>query len=81
MAERPKLTPRQREIVDFIAERIHACGYAPTIREIGTQLGIRSTNGVADHVKALKRKGYLAQTPQKSRTLCPVPHHPAPRAV
>ena len=68
MTERPPLTARQQEIVDFISERIALNGYPPTIREIGTHLGIRSTNGVADHLKALKRKGYLGQTATKSRT-------------
>ncbi|MEO1174120.1 MAG: transcriptional repressor LexA, partial [Myxococcota bacterium] len=34
-------------------------------------LGIKSTNGVADHLKALKRKGYLTQEGMKSRTLKP----------
>ncbi len=68
MDERPALTARQQEIVDFISERIASCGYPPTIREIGAHLGIRSTNGVADHLKALKRKGYLRQTAAKSRT-------------
>lgn len=44
----------------------------PTIREIGEHLGIRSTNGVPDHLKALKRKGYLQQQGSKSRTWQPV---------
>ena len=66
------LTARQQEVFDFINERIRTCGYAPTIREIGAHLGIRSTNGVADHIKALKRKGVLVQEACKSRTLQPV---------
>lgn len=69
MVDRPELTERQREVFDFIQDRIKAWGYPPTIREIGEHLGIRSTNGVADHLKALKRKGYLLQQDMKSRTL------------
>ena len=69
MVDRPELTDRQREVFDFIQDRIKAWGYPPTIREIGEHLGIRSTNGVADHLKALKRKGYLLQQDMKSRTL------------
>ncbi len=71
MAEQTKLTLRQREVLSFIEDRIRAWGYPPTIREIGEHLGIRSTNGVADHLKALKRKGYLKQRDMKSRTLTP----------
>lgn len=69
MTDRPELTDRQKEVYDFIQDRIRAWGYPPTIREIGEHLGIRSTNGVADHLKALKRKGYLLQQDMKSRTL------------
>ena len=67
----PELTDRQRQVYEFIEARIEEWGYPPTIREIGEHLGIKSTNGVADHLKALKRKGYLQQRDQKSRTLAP----------
>jgi repressor LexA len=72
MSDKPSLTPRQQQIYDFISERIHEWGFPPTIREIGEHLGIRSTNGVADHLKALKRKGYLQQQGSKSRTWQPL---------
>jgi len=68
-AASPKLTKRQALVMDFIARRIDACGYPPTIREIGRAFGITSTNGVADHIKALARKGYLTHEEGKSRTL------------
>ena len=67
----PELTARQRQVFDFIESKIQEWGYPPTIREIGEHLGIKSTNGVADHLKALKRKGYLQQRGHKSRTLIP----------
>ncbi|MFZ5481478.1 MAG: transcriptional repressor LexA [Myxococcota bacterium] len=53
------LAPRQRELLDFIASYQDQKGIPPTLREIGEALGIRSTNGVSDHVKALLKKGYL----------------------
>jgi repressor LexA len=65
------LTDRQRQVLEFIQARIEEWGYPPTIREIGKHLGIKSTNGVADHLKSLKRKGYLTQEGMKSRTLRP----------
>lgn len=74
-----KLTERQAQIMRFIAERIDACGYPPTIREIGRQFGINSTNGVADHIKALTRKGYLTHEEGKSRTLRLTPREEAAR--
>ncbi|MBZ0118000.1 MAG: transcriptional repressor LexA [Sandaracinaceae bacterium] len=68
-----KLTDRQKAVLDFIVESIHDRGYPPTLREIGNHLGIRSTNGVNDHLRALERKGYLTREDMKSRTLRPTP--------
>jgi len=71
MPGRDKLTDRQQQVLDFIQAKIHRDGYPPTIREIGDQLGIRSTNGVNDHLKALSKKGYLQRTEAKSRACVP----------
>lgn len=54
-----ELAPRQIETLRFIQRTLEERGYPPTYREIGQALGIHSTNGVADHVKALVKKGYL----------------------
>jgi repressor LexA len=64
-----KLTDRQRAVLEFISESISDRGFPPTLREIGNRLGIRSTNGVNDHLRALERKGYLTREDMKSRTL------------
>src|SRR2546428_4618695 len=63
------LTERQEKILTFIKRSIVEQGYPPTIREIGEHFGIRSTNGVNDHLKALERKGYLVRGELKSRAL------------
>jgi repressor LexA len=63
------LTDRQEEILQYIQRYIEEQGYPPTIREIGQAFGIRSTNGVNDHLKALERKGYVARGELKSRAL------------
>src|SRR3989449_5274752 len=63
------LTDRQEKILAFIKKSIQEQGYPPTIREIGEHFGIRSTNGVNDHLKALERKGYLMRGELKSRAL------------
>jgi len=66
---REPLTDRQQEVLDFISESISVRGYPPTLREIGERMGIRSTNGVNDHLKALEKKGYLQRQDLKSRAL------------
>ncbi len=73
------LTDRQGQILDFITKTIQDQGYPPTIREIGEEMGIKSTNGVNDHLKALERKGYLKREGLKSRALRPVKMPEAPR--
>src|SRR5215472_5774778 len=65
------LTQRQQMVLDFIRQSISDRGYPPTLREIGARMGIRSTNGVNDHLRALERKGYLTREDMKSRALRP----------
>jgi len=69
---RPALTERQRQALQFITDCLSDRGYPPTLREIGEHMGIRSTNGVNDHLKALERKGYLVREELKSRALRPL---------
>ncbi len=65
-----ELTSRQRQLLAFIESYIADNGYPPAIREMAEHMGIRSTNGVNDHLKALERKGYLSRRPGlKSRAL------------
>lgn len=63
------LTKRQEQTLEFIRSSIRDRGYPPTLREIGEHMGIRSTNGVNDHLRALERKGYLRREDMKSRAL------------
>lgn len=63
------LTQRQAQTLDYIRQSIEERGYPPTLREIGEYMGIRSTNGVNDHLRALERKGYLRREDMKSRAL------------
>jgi repressor LexA len=84
MIDRATLTTRQRDIYDFIKDKILNRGYGPTVREIGLQFKIRSPNGVMCHLKALERKKLitrehhmsraiqLVDQPQKKRTSLPL---------
>lgn len=64
-----KITPRQKEILDFIKDYVDLNGYPPTYREIGRQFNISSTFGVKRHIDALVKKGYLTNENRSSRTL------------
>lgn len=63
---RERLTGRQKDILNFI-ERMIVGGRSPTIREIGEQFGISSTNGVRSHLEALMKKGYIRRQGLVSR--------------
>lgn len=67
-----KLTGRQKQVLEFIEDSIANSGFPPTLREIGEHMKIRSTNGVNDHLKALKKKGFLKRGTMKSRALFPI---------
>lgn len=62
-----KITARQQAICDFIRSVIAASGMPPTLREIGLQFGIVSTNGVEKHLLALERGGRIIRERGKSR--------------
>ena len=66
---RSPLTPRQKQIMSFIVGYIDDNGYPPTVRAIGFELCIRSTDGVTDHLNALERKGYIAREYNTSRAI------------
>jgi repressor LexA len=70
--DKDALTDRQKQVLEFISQSIRERGYPPTLREIGERMGIRSTNGVNDHLKALEKKGYLFREDLKSRALRPI---------
>ena len=61
------LTQRQQAILDFIEDFSNKRGYPPTLREIGNEFGISSTNGVRVNLAALEKKGYIIRRPWLSR--------------
>lgn len=62
------LTERQKKVLDCIVKFQEEHNYPPSIIEICQRLGIRSTNGVAGHIRALIKKGYIEKT-SKARTI------------
>jgi repressor LexA len=74
------LTPRQREIYDYIRELIETRGYPPTVREIGKHFTIESPNGVMCHLKALQKKGLIERKDKEARTIQLVGYKPGKQA-
>ena len=63
------LTVRQKDVYDFIRDKIRNRGYGPTVREIGVHFEISSPNGVMCHLKALEKKGLITCEPNMSRAI------------
>ncbi len=61
------LTKRQQDILDFIESFQKERGYPPTLRDIGNEFGIKSTNGVRVNLAALEKKQYIIRRPWLSR--------------
>lgn len=64
-----QLTPRNRQVLDFIKKYIDAHGFAPSIREISVYLGVSGTLGVVKHLDTLEREGYIRRMRGSSRGL------------
>jgi repressor LexA len=68
-AETPRLTARQRQILDWIRAHIDAHGMPPTRAEIAAGLGFSTASSAEDHLQALARKGAIELIPGASRGL------------
>lgn len=64
------LTERQQQVLDFVRAGWKN-GRPPTFRQIAAHLGVTSTNGVNDHLRALERKGYLVRDEEQARRWAP----------
>ena len=67
MAEAP--TGRQAEILAFIEDHVVRHGYPPTVREIGTGVGLASPSTVHRHLEKLEAGGHLTRDPSKPRAM------------
>lgn len=63
------LTLIERRIYNYLIDYLKRETYQPSVREIGSRFGIRSTKTVTEHLQSLQRKGYLDRTPSRSRAL------------
>lgn len=63
------LTDKQKECLIIINLLTKAKGYSPTVREIGREMGLRSSATIYHHMKELKKKGYIEWQEGQNRTL------------
>ena len=66
------LTGVQRDVLDFIRDRIAADGIAPTQNEIRARFGWSSPGTVWKHLRRLEDGGHIVQTPNQTRGIAVV---------
>lgn len=64
-----KISDKQREILEYMKEQILAKGYPPSVREICTAVGLKSTSSVHSHLETLEKNGYIRRDPTKPRAI------------
>jgi len=74
------VSTRQQEIYDFIVAYSRTHGYPPTVREIGSHVGLASPSTVHVHLAKLEEAGYVRRDPAKPRALELVGRTEAPEA-
>ena len=60
---------REKKILEYMKAEIREKGYPPTVREICSALGIKSTSTVHKDIASLEREGYLKKDPARPRAL------------
>ena len=63
------VSDKQKNILNFINIFVEKNGYAPSVREICTGVGLKSTSTVQYHIEKLINSGYLQKNYKKSRAL------------
>jgi repressor LexA len=66
------ITPRQKQVLEFIENHIAIRGYPPTVREIGKAVNLSSSSTVHAHLKALETAGFIKREAVLTRAIIPV---------
>ena len=63
----PRTSNKAQLILEFVNAFVQENGFAPSVREIGAAVGLRSTASVSYHLQQLQEKGYLQAPGAKGR--------------
>ena len=63
----PRTSNKAEQILDYVNQFIQEYGYAPSVREIGAAVGLRSTASVSYHLQQLQEKGLLQGSGSKGK--------------
>lgn len=63
------ITEKQQVILDFLGSYLEEYGYPPTVREIASATGVKSTSTVFGHLERLEKKGLIKRDSSKPRAI------------
>ncbi|MCG8482579.1 MAG: transcriptional repressor LexA [Clostridia bacterium] len=63
------LSDREQKILEYMKQAIKVKGYPPTVREMCSSLGIKSTSTAHKDIDQLEKKGYIRKDPSKPRAI------------
>ena len=63
----PRTSNKAQLILEFVNAFVQENGFAPSVREIGAAVGLRSTASVSYHLQQLQEKGFLQSPGAKGR--------------
>lgn len=63
------ITPKQKEILEYIKNEILRRGFPPAVREICEAVHLKSTSSVHAHLETLEKNGYIRRDPTKPRAI------------
>ena len=69
MTNRKPRGDMQARILAYIEQEIRTRGYAPSVREIGEAVGLKSTSTVHGHLTRMEKKGLLRRDAMKPRAI------------
>ena len=64
-----KISPKQKEILEYIKSQIIERGFPPAVRDICEAVHLKSTSSVHSHLETLEKNGYIRRDPTKPRAI------------
>jgi repressor LexA len=64
-----ELTETQKNILDFLIDRIKGKGIPPTLADVAKHFGYKNRATVQQHLQAIEKKGYIRKNPKLSRSI------------
>ena len=65
------MTPKQRQLYDWICAFVATHGYSPTYRQMAAAVGLKSVAGIHRIVTALAERGYVTRVPGRHCSVWP----------